>query len=127
MGCLAGWPRPLVEALGVGGGRAVCTGGAVKLEDLLTRPPHKSDGGVLDFIGDERGDYCSNFGTQWNMFRSVQLDSMSGTKESHKRFVSETGWSTENLRGKLLLDAGCGAGRFAEVALELGARVVAVD
>ena len=30
-------------------------------------------------------------------------------------------------RGTRLLDAGCGAGRFAEVALSLGARVIAVD
>ncbi len=29
--------------------------------------------------------------------------------------------------GKLVLDAGCGAGRFAEIALSLGAEVVAID
>ena len=99
----------------------------MKLEEALTRPPLARRAGVLDFIGDDDGDYCANFGLQWTRFRSVQLDSVSGSQESHQRFVSETGWHPDELRGKVLLDAGCGSGRFAEVALELGARVIAVD
>src|SRR5690606_5876417 len=42
-------------------------------------------------------------------------------------FVNYTGWGEGDLRGKLVLDAGCGAGRFAAVALSFGARVVAID
>jgi SAM-dependent methyltransferase len=97
------------------------------LEDLLTREPLRRHDGVLDFLSDADADYCANFGLQWELFHSVQLDSRSGGTESHDRFFSETGWKPDELSGKVLLDVGCGAGRFAEVAAEHGARVVAVD
>lgn len=71
--------------------------------------------------------YASNFGFQWNRFDRTQLDSVSGVPISRTRFFDETGWRAEELRGRLVLDAGCGAGRFAEVALSCGARVVAID
>lgn len=71
--------------------------------------------------------YASNFGLQWNQFRQTQLDSHSGQPISRKRFLHSTGWSAEVLEGKMVLDIGCGAGRFAEIALSLGAIVVAVD
>ena len=64
---------------------------------------------------------------QWERFRFTQLDSMNGTSISRERFFSTTGWDEAQMRGKRLLDAGCGAGRFAEIALSGGARVVAVD
>ncbi len=74
-----------------------------------------------------RENYSSSFGFQWNLFRRDQLDKFSGTTLSRDRFLKETEWNAESLRGKLLIDIGCGAGRFTEIALSLGARVVAVD
>lgn len=71
--------------------------------------------------------YADNFGMQWNKFRQTQLDSYSGHPISADRFWKATGWRPEDLAGKWVLDAGCGAGRFAEVALFAGARVVALD
>ena len=71
--------------------------------------------------------YADNFGMQWNMFRQTQLDSYSGHPISTERFWRTTGWSPERLRGQWVLDCGCGAGRFAEVALSAGAKVVAID
>jgi SAM-dependent methyltransferase/uncharacterized protein YbaR (Trm112 family) len=71
--------------------------------------------------------YTDNFGMQWNRFRQTQLDSYSGQPISAKRFWNSTGWSAAALAGKWVLDAGCGAGRFAEVAAQAGARVVALD
>jgi SAM-dependent methyltransferase len=71
--------------------------------------------------------YADSFGFQWNQFRRTQLDSYSGTSISRARFVKETGWTRDILEGKTVLDAGCGAGRFAEIALSLGARVYAID
>jgi SAM-dependent methyltransferase len=71
--------------------------------------------------------YAGSFGFQWNRFRRTQLDSFSGVSISHARFVRQTGWTAEDMRGALVLDVGCGAGRFTEVALSLGAQVVAVD
>ena len=71
--------------------------------------------------------YAENFGFQWNRFRTTQLDSYSGQSISRDRFLKSTGWSPESLAGRRVLDIGCGAGRFAEVALSCGATVFAVD
>jgi SAM-dependent methyltransferase len=97
------------------------------LRNLLTQNPISVRNGVFDFVGCTAADYCDNFGEQWNRFRTVQMDSVSGHSESHKRFFAETGWRPEEIQGKVVLDAGCGAGRFAEIAMECGARIVAVD
>ncbi len=71
--------------------------------------------------------YTDTFGKQWNLFRTAQLDSVTGTSYSEHRLTSETGWSRGDLAGKWVLDAGCGAGRFAEVAARYGARLVGLD
>ena len=71
--------------------------------------------------------YADNFGMQWNKFRKTQLDSYSGHPISLNRFWKATGWNPEALVGQWVLDVGCGSGRFAEVALEAGAKVVALD
>jgi SAM-dependent methyltransferase len=71
--------------------------------------------------------YSDSFGLQWNKFRLTQLDSHSGHPISANRFWKATQWSPKDLEGKLVLDAGCGAGRFAEIALGAGAVVVAFD
>lgn len=71
--------------------------------------------------------YADSFGLQWNRFREVQVDSTAHTQDSRRRFLDETGWSRMDLNGHLVLDAGSGAGRFAEIAADLGARVVALD
>lgn len=71
--------------------------------------------------------YADSFGMQWQRFRQTQLDSFSGQPISARRFWKATAWRPADLRGAWVLDAGCGAGRFAEVALHAGARVVALD
>ena len=71
--------------------------------------------------------YADNFGFQWNRFRKTQLDSHSGQSISRDRFLKSTGWTPDSLAGKTVLDIGCGAGRFVEVALSCGATVFAVD
>jgi SAM-dependent methyltransferase len=71
--------------------------------------------------------YADNFGMQWNHFRQTQLDSHSGHPISAERFWLATGWKPEQLKDQWVLDVGCGAGRFAEVALLVGAKVVALD
>ncbi|MGI8402117.1 MAG: class I SAM-dependent methyltransferase [Gemmatimonadaceae bacterium] len=71
--------------------------------------------------------YAENFGIQWNRFRGTQLDSVSGLPISRERFYGFSRWNPAQLAGKLVLDVGCGAGRFAEIALQAGARVVALD
>jgi len=71
--------------------------------------------------------YADNFGIQWNKFKRTQLDSHSGFPISSNRFYSQSKWKSQDLRGKRILDIGCGAGRFTEIALEAGAEVFAVD
>lgn len=71
--------------------------------------------------------YAGSFGLQWNRFRRTQLDSYSQLPISLERFYGFTGWTPEELAGKAVLDVGCGAGRFAEIALLAGAHVTAVD
>jgi len=84
---------------------------------------------VRDFIPRfaPESNYADNFGMQWNAFRLTQLDSYSGQPISAERFWKSTGWQPEQLAGQWVLDAGCGAGRFAEIALQAGAKVVALD
>jgi SAM-dependent methyltransferase len=81
--------------------------------------------GIPRFVPE--ANYADNFGMQWNHFRQTQLDSYSGHAISADRFWKATGWSADELKNQWLLDVGCGAGRFAEVALNAGAKVVALD
>ncbi|MGH9421877.1 MAG: methyltransferase domain-containing protein [Thermoanaerobaculia bacterium] len=71
--------------------------------------------------------YANSFGFQWNKFRKTQLDSQSRLPVSHDRFFAESRWKPSEMAGKQVLDVGCGAGRFAEVALSTGANVLALD
>lgn len=70
--------------------------------------------------------YNRSFALQWSRFKTNQLDSVNGTRLSAIRF-GETGWSPEDLRGRLVLEAGCGAGRFTRIMSQAGARLVAFD
>lgn len=71
--------------------------------------------------------YAGNFGLQWNIFRATQLDSATGLPLSFNRFWNNTKWKPKDLYGKTVLEAGSGAGRFTEVLLNAGARVVSFD
>ena len=90
-----------------------------------TRFKYPITSGIPRFV--DHLNYANNFGMQWNKFRKTQLDSFSGHPISADRFWSSTKWSKDSLRGKWVLDAGCGAGRFAEIALRAGAKVIAID
>jgi len=80
--------------------------------------------GVYEFTHDT---YATSFGEQWNAFARTQLDSANGTTISEDRFAAVTGWAPKDLSGKSVLDVGCGAGRFTEVAVRWGAHVTALD
>jgi SAM-dependent methyltransferase len=74
-----------------------------------------------------RDNYAESFGYQWNLFSRTQLDTYNGTTLSADRFYSETGWTKDGLKDKWILDAGCGAGRFLDVASQTEANVVGID
>jgi SAM-dependent methyltransferase len=80
--------------------------------------------GVLRFV--DAHSYADSFGYQWQRFNRTQLDQ--GDKTPNERdFRRKTGLKPEDLEGKLVLDVGCGMGRFSEVATRWGARVVGID
>ena len=81
--------------------------------------------GVPRFVAS--GEYASSFGPQWHWFRTVQLDSATGGTESAETFRATTGWTRADLEGRRVIDAGVGAGRFAEVAASMGGEVFGVD
>lgn len=58
---------------------------------------------------------------QWNRFRIVRPE------EDRATFFNRTGLRPETISGALLLDAGCGMGRYLRVAAEAGARVVGIE
>jgi SAM-dependent methyltransferase len=80
--------------------------------------------GVVRFVQAEK--YAGSFGFQWNIYARTQLDDQS-SRESEIDFRNRTGLKPQDLHGKLVLDVGCGMGRFADIASRWGARVVGVD
>lgn len=80
--------------------------------------------GVVRFVGE--GNYADSFGYQWQRFQRTQLDH-AGTNFSEQDFIEKVRLRPEDLNGKLVLDVGCGMGRFAEVATRWGARVIGID
>ena len=81
--------------------------------------------GVPRFVPQDA--YAESFGRQWNWFRTVQIDSLNQSMVSEKALRDATGWRDEEYEGRRLLDAGVGAGRFAERAAAKGAEVFGVD
>src|SRR3989338_7962599 len=71
--------------------------------------------------------YATSFGYEWNRFPKTQIDEFSKVKQSEQRIRTELSWQPSDVKGKLVLGAGCGSGRFAEVLVRWGARVVAMD
>ena len=71
-------------------------------------------------------DYAAAFGAQWLRYRMTLLSLASPiSADQLRRCVGEKLWST--LPGMTVLECGCGAGRFTEILLWRGARVMSVD
>lgn len=80
--------------------------------------------GVACFV--DAGNYADSFGFQWHRYNRTQLDNEE-IRESELHFRQRTGFVPDDLKGKLVLDVGCGMGRFAEVATRWGACVIGID
>ncbi len=70
--------------------------------------------------------YAQSFGYQWNYFDKTQLDSHMGNDLSRERFFATTHWP-QKMDGQVILEAGCGMGRFTQIALETGAELFSFD
>lgn len=80
--------------------------------------------GVFRFVETQK--YVGSFGFQWGTYARTQLD-REGSCESETDFQNRTDFEPQDLSGKLVLDVGCGMGRFADIASRWGARVVGVN
>lgn len=80
--------------------------------------------GIARFVDAQH--YAASFGFQWHRYQKTQLDH-DEINESERHFRMKTALRPEELKGKLVLDVGCGMGRFAEVATRWGARVIGID
>src|SRR5258708_634286 len=74
--------------------------------------------GIPRFAGEA---YVESFGRQWNRY-DVARD-----EEDEAVFRVKTGLDPRDLADKLVLDAGCGGGRYARLLGANGARVVGID
>ncbi|MBT3552693.1 MAG: methyltransferase domain-containing protein [Rhodospirillaceae bacterium] len=82
--------------------------------------------GIPRFVAADEN-YAENFGYQWQLFSATQIDRLGGHNLSGGRLLNDTKWEPAWIEGKIILDAGCGAGRFADELAQAGARVVACD
>jgi SAM-dependent methyltransferase len=80
--------------------------------------------GIPRFVASDA--YTGSFSFEWNRHRKTQLDHAAG-QESEETFRTKTGLTPADVAGRLVLDVGCGMGRFADVVSRWGGRVVGVD
>jgi len=80
--------------------------------------------GIARFVDSQH--YAASFGFQWHRYQKTQL-ARGEELDADQGFGAKTALRPEELKGKLVLDVGCGMGRFAEVATRWGARVIGAD
>ncbi len=97
------------------------------LQNLFLHKIEDSKSNVLSLIEENIDDYHENFGFQWNRFNKLQLDSYNGSTESEDRLLHQSELYPNDFNGKVVLEIGAGNGRFTEILLKYGAKVIAVD
>ena len=111
-----------LELLSPRGSGEIVTG---ELRCPACRESHPIHNGIPRFVPPEN--YASSFGFEWERFAELQTDRLHGHSLTRDRFFLELGCRPEELAGLRVLEAGCGGGRFSDVALAAGAEVFAVD
>ncbi|MBI1318956.1 MAG: methyltransferase domain-containing protein [Candidatus Hydrogenedens sp.] len=83
---------------------------------------------VADVVRFRRDDgYNASFALQWKAFSRNQIDDENGTRLTAARFAESTKWPLAGLEGALVLEAGCGPGRFTRILAGSGADLVSFD
>ncbi len=80
--------------------------------------------GIPRFVSSDA--YVSTYSFEWKRWRRTQLDTAS-RQTSLETFRASTGREPADLAGKMVLDAGCGAGRYMDLVARAGAQVVGID
>jgi SAM-dependent methyltransferase len=106
--------------------------GMVKTGSLTTKDgktSYRIINGIPRFVGKEC--YSGSFGYEWRKWPRVQFESenIGGAMEGHttKMFRSITGFKGDELKGKLVVEFGCGPGRFLDVVRTWGGVAVGID
>jgi SAM-dependent methyltransferase len=81
--------------------------------------------GVPRFVASDA--YTQSFSYEWQQFARTQLDSQTGRTDTRDRLQASLNFPLADLKGKLVLDAGCGMGRFAEIVQQYGGEYVGMD
>ena len=81
--------------------------------------------GIPSFVEEES--YSDPFGLQWQTWAKTQLDSHTGLTITKDRLRRMFGPLMERIREGNILEAGCGAGRFTEILLNMGGKVTSFD
>ena len=104
-----------------------------KLELTASYQAYKCEKGCIYPVKDgiprfvSTSNYAKAFGAQWKFFQRTQLDSFTGKTISCDRLARLVGGDLHILEDQFILEAGCGAGRFTEILLQSGAKVLAAD
>jgi ubiquinone/menaquinone biosynthesis C-methylase UbiE/uncharacterized protein YbaR (Trm112 family) len=75
----------------------------------------------------EEDAYADAFSMEWNSFKKAHLKKFTGLDYLDESFREFIDFPIDRLKGKLVLDAGAGLGRFSEVVTDHGGTCVAVD
>lgn len=71
--------------------------------------------------------YADSFSFEWNKFRTIQLDSYNNSLRSECQFKQNLDMPIEKLNTKLILDVGCGPGRFMEILHKYHGEIIGID
>jgi uncharacterized protein YbaR (Trm112 family)/ubiquinone/menaquinone biosynthesis C-methylase UbiE len=114
-------------SLHLGGGRVNGIAGEIRsgtLECERCRTEYPIRNYIPRFVTPVDG--AAPFELELKLRARTQLDSFNRTSMTHERFYRSTRWHGE-FAGQRVLEAGCGAGRFTEIALEEGCELFSFD
>jgi len=94
------------------------------IENFFSNKFNQKDG---VYIFNDEDKYTGNFSEQWIDFNHVQVDSFNKTSISRDYLDELTFNGINNLKGKKVLEIGCGAGRFTEYIVKYAKLCVSVD
>jgi SAM-dependent methyltransferase len=109
--------------------KVVKTGSDDRVEEgVLIEPISGNEYPIVNYIPRfvPRENYANSFGFQWNLHWQTQQDEYAKVDVSGTRFFHETKWG-KDLKGQVMLEAGCGAGRFTRHAVSTKAMVISFD
>ncbi len=106
--------------------------GTVKTGRLVTEDG-ENQYPIIDFIPRfvDKEHYTSSFGFEWQKWSRVQFEAenVGGKMDGHttKMFDMIAGFAEEDLKGKLVVEFGCGPGRFLDIVRKRGGVAVGID